>query len=234
VAAVISGQYETAVAGGVESMTRVPMGEGAAVPGRPFEARVRRRYGVDGFNQGLGAKMLADKWRVTRQQALSLDSRRRATKATDAGRFKNQIVPVEATTKLGLTPRARLHSFALAGDDPVSMLSGPIRATGKVLDRAWLTAADIGAFEVDEAFAPVIGAWLAEITAPREKVNRQWRDDQAWAPPRQVRRAPDDHARAPHGGPEPALRDADHGQGRGHGQRHHFWNSSGTHWLKGI
>jgi acetyl-CoA acyltransferase len=64
--------------------------------------------------------------------------------------------------ELGMTPKARFVSFSLAGVDPVIMLTGPIPATSKVLDRAGLTAADIDLFEINEAFAAVIGAWLAE------------------------------------------------------------------------
>jgi acetyl-CoA acyltransferase len=81
------------------------------------------------------------------------------------------ITTSEIAAELGLTPMARFHSFSLAGVDPVSMLTGPIPATQKVLEKAGLTADDIGVFEVNEAFAPVIGAWLAEIGAPWEKVN---------------------------------------------------------------
>jgi acetyl-CoA acetyltransferase family protein len=73
------------------------------------------------------------------------------------------LIMSEAKAKeLGLTPKARFVSFSLAGVDPVIMLTGPIPATSKVLDRAGLKAADIDLFEINEAFAAVIGAWLAE------------------------------------------------------------------------
>jgi acetyl-CoA acyltransferase len=232
-AGVMAGQYDLVIAGGVESMTRVPMGSARGDGGSPWGTWVRERYGVDGFNQGIGAEMLAKRWNISREQAdqLSLESHRRAAEATDAGRFKNQITPVQApdddgnlitvevdeglrrgtsmekmaslkpafqddgivtagnssqisdgaaalliTTseiadQLGLTPLVRFHSFSLAGVDPVSMLTGPIPATQKVLEKAGLKVDDIGAFEVNEAFATVIGAWLAEIGAPWEKVN---------------------------------------------------------------
>jgi acetyl-CoA acyltransferase len=81
------------------------------------------------------------------------------------------ITTSEIAARHGLRPLARFHSFSLAGVDPVSMLTGPIPATRKVLEKAGLTVDDIGAFEVNEAFATVIGAWLAEIGAPAEKVN---------------------------------------------------------------
>jgi acetyl-CoA acyltransferase len=76
-----------------------------------------------------------------------------------------------AADRLGLTPRARVHSFAVAGDDPILMLTGIIPATKKVLDRAGLSIDDIDAFEVNEAFASVVLAWQAETGADLAKVN---------------------------------------------------------------
>ncbi|GMQ93921.1 MAG: thiolase family protein [Acidimicrobiia bacterium] len=73
--------------------------------------------------------------------------------------------------ELGLKPRARFVSFSLVGTDPVSMLTGPIPATEKVLARAGLSISDIDLFEVNEAFAAVIGAWLRETGADWDKVN---------------------------------------------------------------
>ncbi len=66
--------------------------------------------------------------------------------------------------ELGLTPRARFKAMALAGVDPTIMLTGPIPATRKVLDKAGLTLDDIGVFEVNEAFAPVVLAWAHEMS----------------------------------------------------------------------
>jgi acetyl-CoA acyltransferase len=77
----------------------------------------------------------------------------------------------EAAARLGLRPRARIHSFAVAGDDPVLMLTGIIPATRKVLARAGLAIGDIDVFEVNEAFAPVVLAWQAETGADLAKVN---------------------------------------------------------------
>ncbi|MQA05243.1 MAG: acetyl-CoA C-acyltransferase [Streptosporangiales bacterium] len=77
----------------------------------------------------------------------------------------------DTARRLGLRPRARLHSFAVVGDDPLYMLTGIIPATAKVLDRAGLTLADIDAFEVNEAFASVVLAWQAETGADPAKVN---------------------------------------------------------------
>ena len=81
------------------------------------------------------------------------------------------IMSEEMANKLGLTPRARFHSFALAGVDPVTMLTGPIPSTRKVLEKSGLTVADIDLFEVNEAFAPVVLAWQKEIGADLAKTN---------------------------------------------------------------
>jgi acetyl-CoA acetyltransferase family protein len=81
------------------------------------------------------------------------------------------ITSGETARRLGLRPRARLHSFAVTGDDPLLMLTGIIPATRKVLDRAGLSLADIDAFEVNEAFTSVMLAWLAETGADPAKVN---------------------------------------------------------------
>ncbi len=77
----------------------------------------------------------------------------------------------EKAAALGLKPMARLHSFALAGVDPITMLSGPIPATRRVLERSGLTLEDIGAFEVNEAFGTVVAAWLKDIGADPALLN---------------------------------------------------------------
>ena len=81
------------------------------------------------------------------------------------------ITSSEAAERLGLRPRARLHSFAVVGDDPLYMLTGVIPATAKVLARVGLSISDIDAFEVNEAFASVVLAWLAETGADPARVN---------------------------------------------------------------
>ncbi len=81
------------------------------------------------------------------------------------------IMGAETAEQLGYTPRARFHSFALAGADPVLMLTAPIPATARLLDKARLSIDDIDLFEVNEAFASVIGAWLRETGADYDKVN---------------------------------------------------------------
>ena len=221
---VMAGAYEVAIAAGVESMTRVPMGITAELgPGLPFGPLVMERYANGLVPQGISAEMVADKWGLSRQELdqISLLSHQRAARATDEGRFQSQIQPVkvsvggaeevmtvdegirrttslevlaglppafkadgkitagnssqisdgaaavlimkeERASRLNLTPMARFVSFALAGVDPVMMLTGPIPATSRVLERAGLTIDDIGLFEINEAFASVVGAWRAE------------------------------------------------------------------------
>ncbi|MFH1103794.1 MAG: thiolase family protein, partial [Actinomycetota bacterium] len=226
---VMAGAYDVVIAGGVESMTRVPMGVTAQQgPGFPFGSKMLERYANGLVPQGISAEMIADKWGISRERldSIALDSHRRAARATDEGRFDTQIVPVETpdglfehdegirrdtsaatlaglkpafkpdgkvtagnssqisdgaaamlimgedvAARLGMKPLARFHAFALAGADPVTMLTGPIPATEKVLARAGLTVSDIDLFEVNEAFASVIAAWLEETDADWAKTN---------------------------------------------------------------
>ena len=81
------------------------------------------------------------------------------------------IMSEEAANRLGLTPRARFHAFALAGVDPIFMLTGPIPATSKVLERAKMTIGDIDLVEINEAFAPVVLAWEKEHNPDMARVN---------------------------------------------------------------
>jgi acetyl-CoA acyltransferase len=81
------------------------------------------------------------------------------------------ITTSEKARELGLKPLVRLHTFALAADDPVIMLTAPIPATAKALAKSGLTIDEIGAFEVNEAFAPVPLAWLAETGADPKRLN---------------------------------------------------------------
>ncbi len=76
-----------------------------------------------------------------------------------------------AVQAFGLRPRARFVAFAIVGVDPITMLTGPIPATRRVLEGAGLQVGDIDLFEVNEAFAPVVLAWQREIGAPWERVN---------------------------------------------------------------
>jgi acetyl-CoA acyltransferase len=226
-AGLVAGHYDVVVAGGVESMSRVPMGSSLADQS-PLGERFLERYGMFP-NQGVGAEMIAEQWGLSRTQLdeFALRSHERAAAAQDDGRFTAQIAPVTApdgtvveldegirrggtveglaglktpfkpegvisagnasqisdgsaallmTTsdkarELGLTPIARVHSVALAGDDPIKMLTAPIPATRKVLDRSGLRLDEIGVFEINEAFASVPLAWLQDIGADDKAVN---------------------------------------------------------------
>jgi acetyl-CoA acyltransferase len=77
----------------------------------------------------------------------------------------------DAARRLGLTPRARFHSFSVVGDDPVMMLTGVIPATQEALRRAGLRADEIDLFEVNEAFASVVLAWQHDLDADPARVN---------------------------------------------------------------
>jgi acetyl-CoA acyltransferase len=231
VQAVMSGQQDVVVAGGVEVMSRVPLGAARAT-GMPYGPKVLARYDNFSFNQGLSAEMIAKKWGLSRGQLdeYSVQSHERAAAAQDAGAFTDQIVPVftddgaqesivtadegvrrgtsveklaalkpafvddglihagnssqisdgaaallvtssEMAVGLGLTPMVRYRAGAVTGADPVLMLTGPIPATEKVLSKAGIPLSEVGAFEVNEAFAPVPLAWIAETGADPRRVN---------------------------------------------------------------
>jgi acetyl-CoA acetyltransferase family protein len=106
---VIAGSYDIAIACGVECMTRVPMGSNGAGPGKPFGPQMSRRYNNVVFHQGIGAEMMAERWKVTRAEldAFSLESHRRAARATEEGRFCNEITPVPLETENGITHMTR-------------------------------------------------------------------------------------------------------------------------------
>ena len=233
---VMAGAYDVVVAGGVESMTRVPMGSSIVNgPGMPFGPRVSQRYQPAGglVPQGIAAERGAERGGFTREEldAYSLASHQRAVAATDGKRFKREVVPVTVEGRRGkvqmktdegtrrdtsmealaglkpafkkpgglvtagnssqisdgaaaalimsearagalkLRPRARFVAFAVAGVDPVTMLTGPIPATTKVLERAGLALDDIDLVEVNEAFASVVLAWAADLKADLDRVN---------------------------------------------------------------
>ena len=103
---VISGAYDVAIAGGVEVMTRVPMGSSYQQgPGAPFGSRMLQRYDNGLVHQGISADLIAQKWELSRAQLdeFSLESHRRAARATAEGRFRSQIVPVEVKNEDGTT-----------------------------------------------------------------------------------------------------------------------------------
>jgi acetyl-CoA acyltransferase len=233
---VMAGAYDIAIACGVESMSRVPMGiaSSGGAPHRPLAERFPRLP-----HQGIGAELIAARWKLDREQLdeFAARSHQRASESAAAGAFANEIVPVtlpdgsthsvdetvragttaeslaslrpaffeesfaglypeigwsitagnsspltdgasaalvmseERAKALGLRPRARLHSFSVVGSDPELMLTGPIAATDKILERSGLALSDIDAYEVNEAFAPVPMAWAAELNADPEKLN---------------------------------------------------------------
>jgi acetyl-CoA acetyltransferase family protein len=102
---VLSGAYDIAIAGGVESMTRVPMGSSSQGPGAPFGSQMLKRYDNGLVHQGISADLVAQKWGLSRNELdeLSLESHRRAARAAAEGRFRGQIVPVEVRNEDGTT-----------------------------------------------------------------------------------------------------------------------------------
>jgi acetyl-CoA acyltransferase len=228
-AGVMSGRYDVVVAGGVEAMSRVPLGAAREV-GFPYGPRVMERYDNFSFNQGLSAEAIARKWSMDRQQLdeYAVESHMRAAQADDRGEFESQLLAIatpdglverdecirressistlsklkpsfvengvihagnssqisdgasavlvtsrEAATELGLGPLVRYHSSAVVGDDPKLMLTGPIAATQKLVDRSGVSLDEIGVFEVNEAFAPVPIAWQAETGVDSKRLNPQ-------------------------------------------------------------
>ena len=236
-ATIAAGLSDSMVAGGAESMTRVPMGGNRDVHGIPFGWQLNERFALT--SQGEAAERLCDLWRLTRDQLddYAMASHTRAARAADAGHFDQEIVPIdvdrwcergdpatdlvvrsdetirrdtslerlaslktsfrpeggrvtagnasqisdgaaavllmaaEQAQVLGVRPRARIRAVATVGSDPVLMLTGPIAATRKVLERAGLTLNDIDLFEVNEAFAPVPMIWMQEFGIGHDRVN---------------------------------------------------------------
>jgi acetyl-CoA C-acetyltransferase len=107
--AVMSGMQDIVIAGGVESMTRVPMGsaitlaQAGGIGADPFPTSIKERFGVTFFNQFVGAQMIADKYGFTREQhdLFALESHRKAAAAADSGAFAAEIVPVPVTDAEG-------------------------------------------------------------------------------------------------------------------------------------
>jgi acetyl-CoA acyltransferase len=228
VQAVMSGQQDVVVAGGVEVMSRVPLGAARAT-GLPYGPKVLDRYKGFAFNQGISAEMVSQKWGFsrTRLDEYSVASHERAAAAQDSGAFETQMITVfpddgdpvvadegvrrgttveklaglkpaftedgvihagnssqisdgaaallvmteESAVAMGLSPIVRYRAGAVTGADPVLMLTGPIPATEKVLHKAGVRLDEVGVFEVNEAFAPVPLAWLAETGADEAKLN---------------------------------------------------------------
>lgn len=231
-AAVLAGHADVVVAGGVESMSRVPMGSSVgAGSGEPYGPAVRLRYAasVDAeatlmFSQGVSAELVAGRYGIGREamDAFALASHEKAAAASDKGLFADEITPVTGVTadegirrdtnmaklaglkpafaadgsvtagsssqisdgaaalvvttdeharRLGVRPLARIAAACAVGSDPVLMLDGPIPATAKILRRTGLDLDEIDVFEVNEAFAAIPLAWLAETGADEERLN---------------------------------------------------------------
>lgn len=227
--AILAGDMDIVIAGGVESMTRVPMFSNMQ-DAKPSK-KLTDQYEI--INQGLSAERIAEKWGFTREQldAFAVQSHERAQHAIEAGHYDREIVPIEiqgpdgetqinavdegprpGTTQevlgglktvfdengvitagnasqmsdgasavllmsaekaqeLGLKPKARILARVVVGSDPTLMLTGPIAATRKVLEKAGLGIGDMDRYEVNEAFAPVPLAWLHDIGGDPEKLN---------------------------------------------------------------
>ncbi len=227
--AVAAGQHDVVIAGGVEHMTREPMGSdlGSMSP-TYFE------HFDELIPQGESAERIAEEWDLSRADLdeLAVDSQQRWQAAWDEGRYDSQIRPVEteldgepitveedghprpdstveslsgiplafrdegdgvihagnssgivdgasallvtsreAAEERGWEPMAAIRQTEVVGVDPVMMLTGPIPATEGVLEKAQMTVADVDLFEVNEAFASVVLAWLEETGAPWERTN---------------------------------------------------------------
>ncbi len=128
---VMSGYYDVVIAGGVESMSRVPLGAARAV-GQPYGPGMNSRYDNVGFEQGIGAEMMAERWGLSRRQLdeFSVASHEKAASATDRGAFESQIVPLAGeasfTTDEGIRRDTSLDK--LSGLKPVFREDGVIHA----------------------------------------------------------------------------------------------------------
>ncbi|CAN5205901.1 thiolase family protein [soil metagenome] len=239
---VLAGAYDVVIAGGVELMSRVPMGSSAA--GEDTQgSKLRARYDPGLVGQGISAELISAKWGFGREDLdeFSAESHRRAAQATANGDFTKEVLSLsrlgpdgvgptitsdetirasttqatlagldssfyseeyaerfpqinwnitpgnsspltdgasaalimsaEMANKLGLKPRAVFRQFEVIGSDPIYMLTAPIPATRRILEKAHLTIEDLDAYEVNEAFAPVPLAWAKELHADPAKLN---------------------------------------------------------------
>ncbi|MBM4364399.1 MAG: acetyl-CoA C-acyltransferase, partial [Deltaproteobacteria bacterium] len=215
---VIAGAYDVAVACGVESMSRIPLGANAETYGSPVPASMDARYDGHLVHQGISAELIAERWGISREEMDDFGARSHTLAGAAADAFAEEIVPTPGTDgalltrdegvrvpdrekmatlkpafredglvtagsssqitdgaaallittpekarELGLRPRARFHQFAVVGDDPVFMLTAPIPATRRVLERAGMRLDEMDAVEINEAFASVVLAWKREL-----------------------------------------------------------------------
>ncbi|GAK07954.1 thiolase family protein [Geomicrobium sp. JCM 19038] len=227
--AILSGDMDVVIAGGVESMSRVPIG--STRQGVKPSPELSERFEL--IHQGLSADRIADQWGFTREQMdeYAFESHRRAVEAQDRGGFQSEIMPIEVTLpdgttatmtedegprrnssveklatlkpafaedgkitagnssqisdgsnalllmskekaeELGLKPRFKIVARSVTGSDPTLMLTGPIPATHKVLEKANISIEEIDHFEVNEAFASVPMCWLEEFKVDPTKLN---------------------------------------------------------------
>jgi len=227
--AILAGDMDVVIAGGVESMSRTPMGSN--YQGAPLSEKLKEKHHM--VHQGVSAELIAEKYGFTREELdqFSLESHQKALKAQAEGRFEREILPLQVTLEdgtvetvkqdsgprketslealgtlktvfkedgvihagnasqisdgaaalllmskeraesLGLKPRFRIHTRVVVGSDPTLMLTGPIPATQKALEKSGLSLDEIDIFEVNEAFAPVVMAWLKETGADPSKLN---------------------------------------------------------------
>ncbi|MCA0971271.1 thiolase family protein [Halobacillus litoralis] len=223
--AIACGDMDIVMAGGVESMTRVPM-----FSNRQDAVDSEKLTGQhEMIHQGLSAERIADKWSLAKEDLdrYAVESHNRALRAMEEGRFEKEIMPVEVepgkfmevdegprpgtsmeglaqlkppfkengkitagnasqmsdgasalllmsrskADALGLKPRARIIARAVVGSDPTLMLTGPVPATYKALQKAGLSLEDIDLFEVNEAFAPVPLFWMKETGVDHARLN---------------------------------------------------------------
>ncbi|QDY65776.1 acetyl-CoA C-acetyltransferase [Glutamicibacter halophytocola] len=227
--AVMSGSSDLVVAGGVQSMSSIPLSysnSAAADFGFPDPYRGSKlwaaRYGDQEISQFRGAEMMAKHWGLSREQLedFAVGSHERALKAQALGYFNREILALgqlqadegpravdrgkmaslspivegglhtaatasqmsdgaamlliaseAAVKRYALKPRARIHHVSARGDDPIMMLSAPIRATKYALERTGMSLKDMDRIEINEAFAAVVLAWQKETGADMSKVN---------------------------------------------------------------
>ncbi|MEF8888206.1 MAG: thiolase family protein, partial [Haloarculaceae archaeon] len=226
---VMAGQHDAMIGGGVEHMTRVPMGsDGDSLTDTYFE------HYDELTTQGEGAERIAEEYGLSREELdeIAADSQQRWGEAWEAGHYDEQLTPVEtevdgepvtveqdehprpdtdvetlsnlplsfreegngfhhpgnssgivdgsagllvtseeAAEEHSWDPMARVVATEVVGVDPITMLKGPIPATQNVLDQADMSVDDIDRFEVNEAFASVVAAWLEETGASWERTN---------------------------------------------------------------
>ena len=228
--AVLSGTCDVVAAGGVQTMSRIPISAAMLAGqeygfGDPFTGSPGwvERFGDGLVTQFNSAEMIAEKWGFSRRdlEQFALSSNERAFRAIDEGRFDREILPVNglamdetprrgtslsamaelkplqeggritaavssqtcdaaaallicseaAVARYGLAPRARIHHISVLADDPIWMLTAPIPATARAMQKAGMKLGQIDLVEINEAFAPVVMAWLAETGYDHGKTN---------------------------------------------------------------